>query len=108
MHAFLPISYYECVMDATDALMNAAGIAQGNVATVLPILVVLTLPIMYSILHFIGQVSSSVVSLCTSVKMVCIHERHLRKKNTIQMTGKRPCMHLRYNYCACVMAKFVE
>jgi hypothetical protein len=48
-------NYYECVMDTTDALMNAAGIAQGNVATVLPLLVIFTLPLMYIMLHLIGQ-----------------------------------------------------
>jgi hypothetical protein len=48
--------YYECVMDTTNALINAAGIAQGNVATVLPFLVIAALPIMYMTLHLIGQV----------------------------------------------------
>jgi hypothetical protein len=51
-------TYYDCVMTPYDSMMNAAGVASGNVSLIVPILVFMVLPLMYLWLTLTGNVQS--------------------------------------------------
>jgi len=50
-------SYYECVLTWSDALTNAAGIASGNVAIIVPVILFMALPIIYLWMQCTGNVT---------------------------------------------------
>lgn len=50
-------NYYQCVLTWSDALTNAAGIASGNVAIIVPIILFMALPLIYVWLQLTGNVA---------------------------------------------------
>jgi hypothetical protein len=84
--AQLSQEYYKCTQGVYSSMFNAVGIASGNVATVIPIVVVMILPMFYFFLRVIGQVPPKVEytkdELQDSLDVLALHLLRMRDRKT--------------------------
>lgn len=97
-------TYFDCVMYPSDSLMNAAGVASGNVSLIVPLIVLAFLPFMYFWLTITGNVQSkpeyeeqeldSALQLL-ALQVLRIRDNHLRgmKKDGLLITLTREMVH---------------
>jgi len=84
--AALTQDYYKCTAGVYSSVFNAVGIASGNVATVIPIVVLLVLPFFYFFLQAIGQVPPKIEytkeELQDSLNALALQLLRMRDKKT--------------------------